>query len=69
MNPLPNEHRSLNEDLERLRVYRKRNPAFKEAMADFVEAEFSEEDPMEGTPVRGDFIAGEFVEVGSAQKR
>ncbi len=69
MKPLPKEHRSLDEGLERLRLYRKLDPAFKEAMADFVEAELSEEDPMEGVPVKGDFIARKFVEAGSAQKR
>jgi hypothetical protein len=61
--------RSLEENLERLRVYRQRDPEFKAAMADFVAAELSEEDPMEGVPVRGEFIGGEFVEAGPAQKK
>ncbi|HEY5329604.1 MAG TPA: hypothetical protein VIJ79_06950 [Acidobacteriaceae bacterium] len=61
--------RSLEENLERLRAYRKRDPEFKAAMADFVQAELAEEDPMDGVPVRGEFVAGEFVEAGPAQKK
>jgi predicted DNA-binding protein len=61
--------RSLEENLERLRAYRKRDPEFKLAMAAFVEGELREDDPAEGVPVRGKFVDGQLVEAGPAQKK
>lgn len=61
--------RNLEENLERLHAYRKRDPEFKQAIAAFVEAELREEDPVEGVPVRGSFVNGKLVEAGPAQKK
>ena len=63
------QERSLNENLERLRAYRKRDPEFKKAIAAFVEAELREADPVEGVPVRGSFVDGQLVEAGPAQTK
>jgi len=61
--------RSLEENLERLRAYRSRDPEFKQAITAFVESELREQDPVEGVPVRGNFVNGELVETGPAQKK
>jgi hypothetical protein len=42
--------RSLEANLERLRTYRKHDPGFQRAIAQFVEAEVSGGDPLEGEP-------------------
>jgi predicted transcriptional regulator len=39
---------SLEESLARLRAYREKDPGYKQAIADFVDAEASMEDPLEG---------------------
>jgi predicted transcriptional regulator len=39
---------SLDESLGRLRAYREKDPGYKQAIADFVEAEASMEDPLDG---------------------
>jgi addiction module RelB/DinJ family antitoxin len=67
--PFVTRERSLEENLERLRAYRKRDPEFKLAIAAFVEGELREDDPAEGVPVRGKFIDGQLVETGPAQKK
>jgi hypothetical protein len=45
----PNEV-SMEARLERLRAYRRRDPEFREAIAQFVEAEVTVADPLEGKP-------------------
>jgi predicted DNA-binding protein len=42
--------RSLEATLNRLKAYRKKDPEFKRAMAEFVEAEATLNDPLEGKP-------------------
>jgi hypothetical protein len=42
--------RSLQANLERLRAYRKHDPKFQHAIAQFVEAEVNGVDPLEGKP-------------------
>lgn len=46
--------RSLDEHLARLRAYRKKDPGFQRAIAEFVEAEASMKDPLEGEIIEGD---------------
>lgn len=43
--------RSLEATLKSLKAYRKKDPEFKRALAEFVEAEATLEDPLEGKPV------------------
>lgn len=43
--------RSLEATLNSLKAYRKKDPGFKRALADFVEAEATLRDPLEGEPV------------------
>jgi hypothetical protein len=59
----------LEETLARLRAYRQRDPEFREAIADFAEAEAMHEDPLEGEAVEGDLLEGQIVAVGPTQSR
>ena len=43
--------RSLEDSLNSLRAYRKKDPGFRKAMAAFIEAEASLEDPIEGQAI------------------
>jgi len=43
--------RSLEATLKSLRDYRKKDPGFKRALAEFVEAEATLKDPLEGKPI------------------
>jgi len=61
--------RSLEENLARLRTYRKRDPGFRNAMAAFVESDASSEDPLEGAPIEGRLVDGEFRAAGPAQSK
>lgn len=45
--------RNLEQILNSLRAYRKKDPGFRQAMAAFVEAEATVADPLEGTPIEG----------------
>ena len=59
----------LEATLARLRLYRQRDPDFKEAIAEVVdsEARFGKQDPAEGTVVIGDLIDGQLVEAPITQ--
>jgi hypothetical protein len=45
--------RSLEENLNSLKAYRRKDPGFKKAIAAFVEAEATGQDPVEGEPIEG----------------
>jgi len=47
------QERSLEASLKSLKAYRRKDPGFRRAIADFVEAEASASDPLEGEPVEG----------------
>ncbi len=61
--------RSLEASVERLRVYRERDPQFRQARKAFVEAEASVEDPLEGQPVEGRLVNGRIEPIGPAQSK
>jgi predicted transcriptional regulator len=61
--------RSLETSLAALKDYRKRDPGFRRAIAQFVEAEATFDDPVEGTPVKGQFVAGQFKPAGPVQAK
>jgi hypothetical protein len=61
--------RSLEENLARLREYRKRDTKFKGAIAAFVESDASLDDPLEGTPLEGELVEGQFKPAGPAQSK
>ena len=44
--------RTLEATLNRLKAYRKKDPEFKRALNEFVEAEVTLDDPLEGKPVK-----------------
>ncbi len=50
--------RTLEENLARLRAYRKRDPHFRRAIDAFVESEASLDDPVEGEQVEGELEEG-----------
>ena len=60
---------SLEAGLERLRAYRRRDPQFRKARNEFVEAEAALDDPLEGEPVRGKLVNGRLEPVGPVQTR
>ena len=60
--------RSLEENLESLRAYRKRDPGFQRAMEEFVEAEATLDDPLEGEPVEGQLVGEQLKPAGPVQK-
>ena len=61
--------RDLEATLASLRAYRKRDPHFRTAVAEFVDAEarFGKEDPAEGKVVIGKLVNGQLVEVQAAE--
>jgi hypothetical protein len=61
--------RSLESNLAALKDYRKRDPGFRRAIAQFVEAEATFDDSVEGKPVEGQFIAGQFRPAGPVQAK
>jgi hypothetical protein len=61
--------RSLEANLADLRAYRKRDPGFRRAIAEYVEAEASIEDPLEGEPMEGQFVKGQFKPAGRVQTK
>src|SRR6266849_10362950 len=61
--------RSLEANLAGLRAYRKQDPGFQRAIAEFVEAEASLEDPLEGEPINGKFVDGQFKPVRPVQSK
>lgn len=46
--------RSLEASLNTLKAYRRKDPGFRRALAEFVEAEASLSDPVEGEPIEGE---------------
>src|SRR5438067_2132466 len=60
---------SLEASLERLRAYRRRDPQFRKARNEFVEAEAALDDPLDGEPVRGKLVNGQLEPVGPVQSR
>lgn len=46
--------RTLEANLKTLREYRRKDPAFRRAIAAFVEAEAGQKDPLEGEPIESD---------------
>src|SRR5712692_1489124 len=61
--------RSLEANLAGLRAYRKQDPGFQRAIAEFVEAEASLEDPLEGEPIEGRFVEGQLKTAGPVQSK
>ncbi len=61
--------RTLEASLARLQAYRKRDPGFERAIADFVDSEASLDDPLEGQPVEGQLLDGRLEPAGPAQSR
>jgi hypothetical protein len=61
--------RSLETSLERLRVYRERDPQFHQARKAFVEAEASLDDPLEGEPIEGQLVNGRVEPIGPVQNK
>jgi predicted transcriptional regulator len=59
----------LEAHLAGLRAYRKRDPKFERAVAEFVEAEASLQDPLEGEAVNGEFVDGQFKPAGPVQSK
>jgi hypothetical protein len=56
--------RSLEDNLARLRAYRGKDPGFRRAISEFVEAEARLEDPLEG-----EWTEGQLAEQGPVQSR
>jgi predicted transcriptional regulator len=69
LNQRGRKERSLEDNLAGLRAYRKKDPGFRRAVAEFVEAEASLEDPVEGKAVEGRFVKGEFKLAGPVQSK
>jgi hypothetical protein len=69
LNRRSKKERSLEDNLAALRAYRKQDPGFPRAMAEFVEAEASLEDPLEGEPIEGQFVKGQFKPAGRVQSK
>jgi hypothetical protein len=66
----PRRHeKGLEATLESLRAYRKRDPDFKRAKAEFIDAEASYHDPLEGEIVEGQFVDGQFKPAGPIQSK
>jgi hypothetical protein len=61
--------KGLQETLEKLREYRKRDPGFKRAIAAVVDAEARFRDPAEGEPAEGEFVDGKFKPAGPVQSK
>jgi hypothetical protein len=61
--------RSLEANLAELRAYRKRDPGFRRAMAEYVEAEASLNDPLKGEPIEGQFVKGQLKPAGPVQTK
>lgn len=61
--------RSLEANLADLRAYRKQDPGFRRAIAEYVEAEASLDDPLEGEPIEGQFVKGQFKPAGRVQTK
>jgi hypothetical protein len=60
--------RDLESTLASLRAYRKRDPDFEQAIADFARAEarYGKDDPAEGQVVVGKLVDGQLVEVSAS---
>jgi hypothetical protein len=61
--------RSLEANLAKLRAYRKKDPGYERAIAEFVKAEASLGDPLEGQPIEGWFVKGQFKAAGPVQTK
>jgi len=60
---------SLEANLSALRNYRKRDPGYRHAIDNFVDAEASLDDPFEGKPIEGQFVGGQFHPAGPVQSK
>ncbi len=64
------EEKDLQATLEKLEEYRKRDPGFKKAMAEWVAAEASlGHDPLDGEIIEGEIVNGEVQPIGPVQAR
>jgi hypothetical protein len=61
--------RELEDTLESLRHYRKRNSGYQRAKAAFVEAEASLDDPLEGEVMEGQLVEGKLKPAGPVQSK
>jgi hypothetical protein len=62
--------KGLQATLEKLREYRKRDPGFKQARAEYIDAEASlGRDPLDGEIVEGDVVNGEVQAIGPVQSK
>ena len=60
--------KGLQKTLEKLQQYRKRDPGFKRAKAEYIDAEASlGRDPLDGEIVEGEIVNGEIRAIGPAQ--
>jgi predicted transcriptional regulator len=62
--------KSWRSTLEKLREYRRRDPEFKRAMVEYVDAEASlGRDPVDGEIIEGEVLNGKIRPVGAAQSK
>jgi hypothetical protein len=61
--------KGLEATLESLHAYRKRDPEFKRAKAEFIDAEASRHDPLDGEIVEGQLVDGQFKPAGPVQSK
>jgi hypothetical protein len=66
----PSRHeKGLEATLESLREYRKRDPKFERAVAEFIDAEASGHDPLDGEVLEGELVDGVFHAIGPTQTK
>lgn len=62
--------KGLQATLEKLREYRKRDPGFKRAKAEYIDAEASlGRDPLDGEIIEGEIVNGEVQAIGPVQSK
>jgi hypothetical protein len=62
--------KGLQATLEKLQEYRKRDPGFKRAKAEYIDAEASMgRDPLDGEIVEGEIVNGQFKPAGPVQSK
>ena len=62
--------KGLQTTLEKLQEYRKRDPGFKRAKAEYIDAEASMgQDPLDGEIVEGEIVNGEVQAIGPVQSK
>ena len=62
--------KGLQATLEKLREYRKHDPGFKRAKAEYIDAEASlGQDPLDGEIIEGEIVNGQFQPAGPVQSK